>query len=70
MSDGLTSQFLSLKALTFSFMTNVNKDDELALVIINLKFYFCTSKMSHCLFFSSQLLLLLEFTDTDINLIC
>lgn len=48
----------------------MNKDDELALVIINLKFYFWNLKTSHCLFFSSQLLLLLDFTNTDFNLIC
>lgn len=46
------------------FTTNVNKDDELALVVINLKFYCWNLKMFHCLFFSRKLLLLLVFTDT------
>lgn len=45
------------------FTTNVGKDDELALVVINLKFYSWNLKMSHCLFFSRKLLLLLVFTD-------
>lgn len=49
-------------------MTNVNKD-KLALEIIDLKFYCWNLKMSHWLFFSSQLLLLLVFTDTDFNLV-
>lgn len=46
------------------FTTNVNKDDELVLVVINLKFYCWNLKESHCLFFSRKLLLLLVFTYT------
>lgn len=46
------------------FTTNVDKDDELALVVTNLKFYSWNLKVSHCLFFSRKLLLLLVFSGT------
>lgn len=45
------------------FTTNVDKDDDLALVVTNLKFYSWNLKVSHCLFFSRKLLLLLVFSD-------
>lgn len=58
---GLTAPTLKSSSL---FTTNVDKDDELALVVTNLKFYSWNLKMSHCLFFSRKLLLLLVFSDT------
>lgn len=44
---------LILKSTPFSFMTSMNKDDELALLIINFIFYYLNLKVSHCLYFGS-----------------